>query len=325
MRRYLMGRLLQVVPVLFAIVTVNFAIIHLAPGDPAIAIAGPAASQAYIDSVHRQFGFDKSLPEQYVIYIANLIQGNMGVSVPARRPVLDVVMERVPATLLLVLTAWFVSLAIGIFLGTKAGMRRGSLADRAISLSALTLYSIPVFWLALMLVFVFALHLRWLPISGLRDTVFPRQGFALVLDIGSHMVLPIASMVAFYMPQFYQLTRSSVADTLEEDFVKTLQATGLQRTTIYSRYVLKNASLPTITLAGLWLGYSLTGAVLIEVIFAWPGLGRLLFDSALARDYPVLLGVFVVASVMVVLVALLTDILYVYLDPRVRYGTEALA
>ena len=325
MRRYLGVRLLQVVPVLFAIVTVNFTIIHLVPGDPAIAIAGPAASQAYIDSIHRQFGFDKSLPEQYVIYIANLLQGNLGLSVAARRPVLDVVMERVPATLLLVLTAWFVSLALGIFLGTKAGMRRGSLLDRALSLSTLTMYSIPVFWLALMLVSAFALHFRFFPISGMADTVYPAQGIALAFDIASHMVLPIAAMVAFYMPQFYQLTRSSVADTLEEDFVKTLQATGLQKTSTYSRYVLKNASLPTITLAGLWLGYSLTGAVLIEVIFAWPGLGRLLFDSALSRDYPVLLGVFIVASTMVVLVALLTDILYVYLDPRVRYGTEAAA
>jgi peptide/nickel transport system permease protein len=322
LRRYIVIRLLQVIPVLFAIVTINFFIIHLVPGDPAIAIAGPAASQAYIDSVRRQFGFDRPLLDQYFIYIANLLQGNLGISVAARRPVLDIVLERVPATLLLMLTAWFCSLGLGIFLGTKAGMRRGSRFDRAVSLSALTLYSIPVFWLALVFVSVFALHLRIFPISGMMNTVYPAQGLALVVDIGGHMVLPIISMIAFYMPQFYQLTRSSVADTLQEDFVKTLRAAGLQRTSTYSRYVLKNAALPTITLAGLWLGYSLTGAVLIEVIFAWPGLGRLLFDSALARDYPVLLGVFIVASVMVVIVALATDILYVFLDPRLRYGSE---
>jgi peptide/nickel transport system permease protein len=322
LRKYVAARLLQVVPVLFAIVTINFAIIHLAPGDPAIAIAGPAASQAYIDSIHRQFGFDRPLIEQYFIYIANLLQGNLGISVAARRPVVDVVAERIGATLLLVMTAWFVSLGLGIYLGTKAGMRRGSAFDRATSLSTLSLYSVPVFWLALMLVSLFALHFRIFPISGMADTVFPNQGVALVFDVGTHMVLPIVSMIAFYMPQFYQLTRSSVAETLEEDFVKTLQATGLQKTSIFSRYVLKNASLPTITLAGLWLGYSLTGAVLIEVIFAWPGLGRLLFDSAISRDYPVLLGVFLVASTMVVLVALLTDLLYVYLDPRVRLGRE---
>jgi len=129
-------------------------------------------------------------------------------------------------------------------------------------------------------------------------------------------------MVTFYMPQFYQLTRSSVIETLDEDFVTTLRATGLGKTSVFSRYLLKNASLPTVTLAGLWLGYSLTGAVLIEVIFAWPGLGRLLFDSATTRDYPILLGVFLVASIMVVVVALATDILYVYLDPRMRYGRE---
>ena len=323
LRRYLAVRLLQVVPVLFAIVSINFFIIHSVPGDPAIAIAGPAASQAYIDSVRRQFGFDRPFLDQYGIYIWNLLQGNLGISVAARRPVLDVVLERVPATLLLMLTAWFASLSLGIFLGTKAGMKRGSRFDRTVSLSLLTLYSVPVFWLALGLVSVLSLNLRLFPISGMMNTVYPAQGLALAVDIGYHMVVPLIAMVTFYAPQFYQLTRASVADTLQEDFVKTLRAAGLQRTSTFSRYVLKNASLPTITLAGLWLGYSLTGAVLIEVIFAWPGLGRLLFDSALSRDYPVLLGVFIVASTMVVLVALATDILYLFLDPRVRVGKES--
>lgn len=323
LRRYLALRLLQVVPVLLAIVSINFFVIHLVPGDPAIAIAGPAASQAYIDSVRRQFGFDRPLLDQYGIYIWNLLQGNLGISVAARRPVLDIVLERVPATLLLMLTAWFASLGLGIFLGTKAGMKRGSRFDRTVSLSLLTLYSVPVFWLALGLVSVLCLNLRLFPISGMMNTVYPNQGLALAVDIGYHMVVPILAMVTFYAPQFYQLTRASVADTLQEDFVKTLRAAGLQRTSTFSRYVLKNASLPTITLAGLWLGYSLTGAVLIEVIFAWPGLGRLLFDSALSRDYPVLLGVFLVASTMVVLVALATDILYLFLDPRVRVGKDS--
>ena len=323
LRRYLAVRLLQVVPVLFAIVSINFFIIHSVPGDPAIAIAGPAASQAYIDSVRRQFGFDRPLLDQYGIYIWNLLQGNLGISVAARRPVLDIVLERVPATLLLMLTAWFASLSLGIFLGTKAGMKRGSRFDRTVSLSLLTLYSVPVFWLALGLVSVLCLNLRLFPISGMMNTVYPAQGLALAVDIGYHMVVPLLAMVTFYAPQFYQLTRASVADTLQEDFVKTLRAAGLQRTSTFSRYVLKNASLPTIPLAGLWLGYSLTGAVLIEVIFAWPGLGRLLFDSALSRDYPVLLGVFIVASTMVVLVALATDILYLFLDPRVRVGKES--
>lgn len=323
LRRYIVVRLLQVVPVLFAIVTINFLIIHLVPGDPAIAIAGPAASQEFIDSVRRQFGFDRPLLDQYLIYIANLAQGNLGISVTARRPVVDMIGERLGATLLLMFTAWFVSLGLGIFLGTKMGLQRGSKLDRVVSLSALTLYSIPVFWLALMSVSVFALHFRIFPISGMTNTVYPSQGLAHIVDVASHMVLPIVSMIAFYMPQFYQLTRSSVAETLEEDFIRTLRSSGLERTSTFSQYVLKNASLPTITLAGLWLGYSLTGAVLIEVVFAWPGIGRLLFDSALSRDYSVLLGVFLVASTMVVVVALLTDIVYVFLDPRMRYGKES--
>ncbi len=322
LRRYLVTRLLQIVPVLFAIVTIDFLIIHLVPGDPAIALAGPNANPDFIAAIHREFGFDKPLYEQYFIYILNLMQGNLGISVAQHRPVLDTILERLGPTLLLMLTAWFVSLGLGIYLGTKSGMRQGSLWDRSMSLFALTIYSIPVFWLSLMTVTLLALRFPVFPVSGMVDLRYPSQGIGLVIDLGRHMVLPLISMVAFYMPQFYQLTRSGVVETLNEDFVTTLRATGLRQTPVFSRYVLKNASLPTVTLAGLWLGYALTGAVLIEVIFAWPGLGRLLFDSALARDYPVLLGVFIFASVMVVFVALITDLLYVYLDPRMRYGKE---
>lgn len=322
LRRYLVTRVAQLIPLLFVILTIDFVIIHSVPGDPAIAIGGPTADQAFLDSVRKRFGLDKPLIEQYFIYMSNVIQGDLGFSYQSRRPVLDVVLERVGPTLLLMLTAWTASLMLGILLGTFAGMRKGAKADRALSIGALTLYSIPVFWLALMTVLMFGLNLRWFPISGMMDTVNPRQGIELVFDIISHMALPIIIMIAFYMPQFFMLTRSSVIDTQDEDFVKTLQATGLQYTTIGTRYVVKNASLPVVTLAGLWLGYSLTGAVLIEVIFGWPGLGRLLFDSAITRDYPVLLGVFFVASLMVVGVMLLTDIVYVYLDPRVRYGKQ---
>jgi len=319
LRRYILFRVLQIIPVLFAIVTIDFLIIHLVPGDPAILLAGPDASQQYIDSIRAQFGLNKPLIEQYFIYIYNLLQGNLGISVLSRQPVLQVVMERVGPTLLLMLTAWFVSLALGIYLGTKAGLKKGSVLDRVLSITTLTLYSIPVFWFAVFLVSLFAIRLDLLPIAGMVDPVNPGSGIAYALDVAVHMVLPITCMVTFYMPQFFQLTRISVASTLEEDFPRTLQAAGLGKTNVYSRYILKNASLPVVTLAGLWLGYSLTGAVLIEVVFAWPGLGILLFNSALSRDYPVLLGIFLVASVMVVVVALITDLIYVFLDPRVSY------
>jgi peptide/nickel transport system permease protein len=319
LRRYLIIRLLQVIPVLFAIVSIDFLIIHLVPGDPALVLAGPDASPQYINSVRAQFGLNKPLIDQYFIYIYNLLQGNLGISILSRRPVLDVVLERVEPTLLLMLTAWFVSLALGIFLGTKAGLRKGSVLDRILSVITLTMYSIPVFWLAVILVSIFAIRLNLVPIAGMTNVVTPGVGIGYALDVASHMILPITCMVTFYMPQFYQLTRISVASTLEEDFPRTLQAAGLGKTGVYSRYILKNASLPVLTLAGLWLGYALTGAVLIEVVFDWPGLGILLFNSALERDYPVLLGIFIVASVMVVIVALITDLIYVYIDPRMRY------
>lgn len=320
LRRYVLVRILQVIPVLFAIVTIDFLIIHLVPGDPAVLLAGPNATPQYINSIRAQFGLNKPLVDQYFIYIFNLLQGNLGISVLSRRPVLDVVLERVGPTLLLMLTAWFLSLALGIYLGTKAGLRKGSVLDRLLSIATLTMYSVPVFWLAVLLVSLFAIRLDLLPIAGMVNAVNPGTGLAYGLDVAVHMILPVTCMVTFYMPQFYQLTRVSVASTLEDDFPRTLQATGLGKTSVYSRYILKNASLPVITLAGLWLGYSLTGAVLIEVVFAWPGLGILLFNSALSRDYPVLLGIFLVASVMVVVVALITDLIYVWVDPRVRYA-----
>ncbi len=318
--RYIAVRLLQVVPVLLAIVTIEFLIIHLAPGNPALILAGPTANPAYIRSVEQQFGLNKPLIDQYFIYLWNLLHGNLGTSVLSREPVFQVVGERVGATLLLVLPAWAISLALGIYLGTKAGLKRGSWLDRGLSVTTLTLYSIPVFWLAVMLVAVFSIRLDLLPIAGIVYPVYPGAGLAYVLDVATHMVLPLTCMIVFYMPQFYQLTRTSVASTLEEDFPRTLQAAGLEKTSTFSRYILKNASLPVITLAGLWIGYSLTGAVLIEVVFAWPGLGILLFDSAVGRDYPVLLGIFLVASLLVVIVALVTDIVCVMIDPRLRYG-----
>ncbi|MGA3021801.1 MAG: ABC transporter permease [Thermoplasmata archaeon] len=319
LQKYILTRVLQIIPVLLAIVTIDFLIIHLVPGDPAILLAGPDASQQYLNSIRAQFGLNKPIYEQYFIYIYNLLQGNLGISVLSRRPVLDVVLERVEPTLLLMLTAWFVSLVLGIFLGTKAGLRKGSLLDQSLSVITLTMYSIPVFWLAVMLVSLFALRLGIVPIAGMENVANPGVGIGYGLDVASHMILPITCMVTFYMPQFYQLTRVSVASTLEEDFVRTLQATGLEKTSLYSRYILKNASLPVITLAGLWVGYALTGAVLIEVVFDWPGLGILLFNSAISRDYPVLLGIFLVAAVMVVIVVLITDLIYIYVDPRMRY------
>lgn len=317
--RYILIRLLQIIPVLFAIVTVEFIIIHLAPGNPAIVLAGPTANPAYIRTINAQFGLNKPLIDQYFIYLWNLLHGNLGISVLTRLPVLQLVSERVGATLLLVLPAWTISLALGLFLGTKAGLRKGSALEQALSLTTLTFYSIPVFWLAVLLVASFAIRLGLVPIAGMVNPLNPGTGLSYVADVASHMILPLICMIAFYMPQFYQLTRNAVASTLEEDFPRTLQAAGLEKTSIFSRYILKNASLPVITLAGLWVGYSLTGAVLIEVTFDWPGLGILLFDSALGRDYPTLLGIFLVASILVVIVALVTDIVYLVLDPRMRY------
>jgi peptide/nickel transport system permease protein len=232
--------------------------------------------------------------------------------------VADLILERLPATLLLSASAFVFSLVLGVLLGTMAAMRRGKPADTAIMLGALVFYATPLFWVSLMAILVFSIRLDWLPPFGMESIGAGFTGWARAADVAQHMVLPVVTLGLFFTAIYTRLTRASMLEVASLDFVKTARAKGVPTGRLTRKHILRNAMLPVFTFAGIQAGQVLCGAVLTETVFAWPGIGRLMFDALLQRDYPVLLGVFLVTSVMVVLVNLLTDVLYRFVDPRIE-------
>ncbi|SVD41164.1 uncharacterized protein METZ01_LOCUS394018, partial [marine metagenome] len=243
---------------------------------------------------------------------------DLGLSFISRRPVLHEILERVPATLLLVGTSLIIAIAIGTTLGTLVAQRPGSLIDSILSSAAVALYSIPVFWLGLMLVLFFGVYLKWFPISGMYSLLIPKEGFDRVLDIAKHLVLPSIALSSVWIGQYLRLSRTSVAEVYNEHYIVTVKAIGFSSNTILLHYALRNALLPIVTIFGLQLGLALTGAVLTETVFSWPGLGRLIYDAILSRDTPIIMGAYIVMSICVALASLITDLLYAVLDPRVE-------
>ncbi len=318
--RYIVRRLLEMIPVILVIIVLNFVIIRLAPGDPAVVLAGEYASTEYIQAVRQAYDLDKPLLTQLTTYLGHVLQGDLGRSYQYNRPVIEVIANRIPATLLLVLTAQVLGLLLGSLLGTYAARRYPSRTDTALAVGSLAWYSMPIFWIGMMLVLVFAVNLRWFPSSGMRNVLSEAEGIAALPDLLHHMVLPTLSMVfGWTLPTYLRLTRASVLELAREDFATTARAKGLGENAVYFKHILRNALLPTVTVAGLYLGMTLTGAVLTETVFSWPGIGRLLYDAVLSRDYPLLMGVFIISSCLVVVASLLTDIVYAFLDPRVTY------
>jgi peptide/nickel transport system permease protein len=305
--------------VVFAIVVVNFLLIHAAPGDPASVIAGEsgAADPKFVAQLRHEFGLDRPLHEQLWIYVSNVASGDLGFSHRQQRPVLDLIMERLPATLLLTGTAFAFAIMAGISLGAAAARRAGRLADSVITVIALTFYATPIFWVGLMLVLVFSVWLEWLPSFGMNTVGADLHGFAAVADGARYLILPALTLGLFYMGVYARLVRASMLEVADQDFVKTARAKGASEGRILRRHILRNALLPVVTFAGIQAGQLIGGSILVETVFAWPGIGRLAFDALLARDYALLLGVFLCTSVLVVLFNLATDLLYLVIDPRV--------
>ena len=318
LRRYIFYRFLQLIPVIFIVIFINFLLIHLAPGDVAITLAGEDADPVYIENVREIYGLNKPFHEQLLIYLGQVLQGDLGLSFISRQPVLHEILERVPATLLLVGTSLIVAIVIGTTLGTLVAQRPGSLIDSILSSAAVAAYSIPVFWLGLMLVLFFGVYLKWFPISGMYSLLVPKEGFDRVLDIAKHLVLPSIALSSVWIGQYLRLSRTSVAEVYNEHYIVTVKAIGFSSNTILLHYALRNALLPIVTIFGLQLGLALTGAVLTETVFSWPGLGRLIYDAILARDTPIIMGAYIVMSICVALASLITDLLYAVLDPRVE-------
>ena len=313
-------RLLKAAFVVLGVVVLNFLLIHLAPGDPATVIAGEsgAGDAQFLAQLRQQFGLDQPLYVQLWLYVKGVLTFNMGFSYRNNLPVSELILDRLPATLLLSASAFVFSLLLGIFLGVMAAVRRGKLADSLIMSGALLFYATPLFWVSLMAMLVFSIRLDWLPPFGMETIGGGLTGSARAWDVAQHMVLPVVTLGLFFTAIYTRLTRASMLEVASLDFVKTARAKGVPAGQITRRHVLRNAMLPVFTFAGIQAGQILGGAVLTETVFAWPGIGRLMFDALIQRDYPVLLGVFLVTSVLVVLVNLLTDVFYRFVDPRIE-------
>ncbi|MCZ4262064.1 ABC transporter permease [Limimaricola sp. G21655-S1] len=314
-----LGRLIKAAITLLAIVVLNFLLIHAAPGDPAAVMAGEAgaADEIFIAQLRERFGLDQPLYVQLWNYVGNIIQFDLGYSYRQGAPVFDLIMERLPATLLLTLTAFGISLLFGVAMGVAASARVGRAGDSIITGIALLFYATPLYWAALMAVLVFSVWLGWLPGFGYETVGGGFTGLSRALDILKHLILPATTLGLFFMAVYTRMTRASMLEVAQMDFVKTARAKGLPDRVIRRRHILRNALLPVVTLAGLQAGQLVGGAVLTETVFAWPGIGRLMFESLQARDYNTLLGVFLISAAMVILFNIVTDLVYRLIDPRI--------
>ena len=316
--RYLLRRLAHVLPTVAGLLVLNFCIIHLAPGDPAIALGGEHGDEAYYTFLRARFGLDRPLPEQLLTYITNVLRGDLGTSFVHGRSVVTVITERLPATLLLVSSALALSSVAGIGLGALAARHGRRAADVSINAVALLGYAVPSFWLGQMVLLALAVGTGLFPVQGMTDARNPQTGFGYLLDVFHHLALPVLVLAANELALTTRLVRTGLIEALGTDYVRTARAKGLPEGLVI-RHALRNVMLPVITVIGSRAGMFLSGAVLVEVVFAWPGLGRLLLSSLLARDYPILLGMFLLISLGVILANLITDLAYAWLDPRIRY------
>jgi len=293
------------IPVLFGVSLIIFTMVRVIPGDPGYVMAGPHATKDQVEQIRAQLGLDKHPVTQYFIFIENLIKGDLGTSTRTGLPVTKEIMARFPNTLLLALASIMIATVFGVLTGIIAGVRQNSKFDYLSMLVALFGLSMPVFWLGLMLMLLFSIKLGLFPAVG--------------ADSFKHLVLPAITLGANSTAIIARMTRSSMLEVIRLDYIRTARAKGLSEKLVISRHALKNALIPVVTVIGLQTGILLGGAVLTEIVFAWPGIGRLLVEAILSRDYPVVQGVVLVVATMFIFVNLVVDILYSYLDPRIRY------
>lgn len=303
--KYLLRRLLHVVPVLLGVTLITFSLLHLIPGDPAQILAGPDASAADVAAMRETMGLNKPLMVQYLDYLTGLFQGDLGRSMSTGRPVLDELMDRFPNTVILAIAGVGVAVLLGVPVGVVAAIRSRTLVDHGSMIFALLGISAPAFWLGFMLMMIFSVQLGWLPSAGYRTP--------------AHLVLPAFTLGTGAMAIVARMTRSSLLEVLRQDYVNTARVKGLREMVVISKHALRNAMIPTTTVVGLSFGSLLGGAVLTEMVFAWPGLGRLIVYAIGIRDLPVVQGAVLLLALTFVLVNLAVDLIYGVIDPRVRY------
>jgi len=306
-------RLVATIPVMGVVAIAVFALLHVTPGDPAVIIAGDYATTDDIARIRTRLGLDQPFHAQVAIWLGRIVRGDLGTSIFSGLPVATLIGQRAATTIWLTLFAMLISVGIGVPIGVVAAWRRGSWLDRAVMVFAVSGFSMPTFWLGFILVYVFAISAGWLPVQGyhpIADGLWPFL---------SHLILPALTLSVVYMALIARMTRASMLGVLDEDYIRTAFAKGLAPRNVLVRHALKNASLPVVTIIGLGFALLIGGAVVTESVFALPGLGRLTVDAIVRRDYPVIQGVLLVVSGVYVLINLVVDVLYVVLDPRIRY------
>lgn len=302
---YITKRLLLAIPVIFGVAFVVFAMVRIVPGDPAQIIAGETATKEFVEGVRKDLGLDRPLLEQFARYMGNLLRGDFGRSIRSRAPVTIELQARIPNTITLTLAGLFVAVSVGVSAGIVSAIRPYSVLDTAVMLVALAGLSMPVFWSGLMMIVVFAVWLGWLPAVGTGTPV--------------HLILPAVTLGMATAAIIARMTRSSMLEVLRSDYIRTARAKGLAEPSVVNRHAFRNALIPVITVVGLQMGTLLSGAVLTETVFAWPGIGRLLVEGILTRDYPIVQASVLVVALAFVLVNLLVDLLYAVVDPRIHY------
>jgi len=324
---YIVRRLLGAVPLVLGIATLIFLLINLAPGDPVLMFAQPGVDPAALDQIRENLGLNEPIHVRYIEWLGGLVRGDLGTSFQTSRPVLEIIQDLLPNTLLLSGCALVLAFVLGIGLGTFQAVRQYSLVDSALSVVLLFFYSMPSFWLALMLVLTFSLFARnvwewpiWFPSTGLMSADAVSMGpFEYFVDRLRHLVLPTMSLALVLTAGIARYMRGSMLEVIRQDYVRTARAKGLSEFVVVFKHALRNALIPIITLVGLYIPYLISGTLFVELIFAWPGMGRALVNAVFTRDYPLIVGGALFFSTIVIMANLVADILYAVVDPRVRY------
>jgi peptide/nickel transport system permease protein len=320
---YIYHRLIEIVIIFFVILTILFFLFHLAPGDPVSRMVDPNLTPEDAQLIINELGLDQPLWMQYLYYLKNFLTGHFGNSFHYGQPVIDIIGNRLPNTILLFTTAIIFSAMVGIFLGKIASWHKGKKLDTVMTLGALITHTVFLPWLALIMIWIFAYRLGWFPITGMiSEEVWlnPNAGVLWkIIDILHHMALPLVTLFLIHFGSYLLIMRSSMLDTLKEDYILTARAKGLQEKVIRDHHAAPNAALPVVTSVGLSLAFSINGGALTETVFTWPGIGRELVFAVSHNDYPLALASFLLIAIVVLLSNLVVDILYAYLDPRIRY------
>lgn len=320
MAKYLTKRILVGILTVFIVFTINFVIIRIAPGDPIKTLMGREKNDPVLRAaLEEKYGLNQPLINQFISYFKTFSKGDLGTSIIFNRPVTEMIQEKIGATFLLVFIGAVLALILGTIMGIKAAQREGTIIDIIFSAVSYIFNSIPAFWLGLMLIIGFSTQLKLLPSYGMTDIRAAYTGYLYYLDILKHMILPVTTLVLIQIPIYFRISKSSVLQVASEDYILNLRATGMSEKKIFNKYIFKNAILPTITIFGISMAYLITGVALIEIVFAWPGTGRLVLTAITQRDYPTLMGIYLVMSISVALVMIIVDIVYALVDPRIRY------